>query len=131
LAFIDEVQAFARQHAHNMRNNYAAARMAGDFEQRAAALKIFFGDWGHTLLASRRLAASAWRKLSEEILWTAIRAFEEGEPEFLPRLAHLARTIDPEIVLTTLWSKLALRRLVGTHCWNWISPLLRTIRWSH
>lgn len=128
LAYIDTVQAFTRRHADNMRNSYAVSRMIGDFEQRSKALQLFFGAYAEVVPHSVRLSASARRKLAEEILWTAVRALEANEVEIVSRLARLATSNCPRIVLSTLWQKLLLRRLIGPRHWRRLAPWVDLIR---
>jgi glycosyltransferase involved in cell wall biosynthesis len=128
VALIDEVQAFTRIHHRNMRHAYAVDRMLGDYAQRFEAFRMFFAAYADKVPRSRRLSAIARRSLAEEILWAAARAFEEDEQEAVPRLAHSARSVHPQIVLSPLWGKLSLRRLVGPRCWRAVTPWIGKVR---
>jgi hypothetical protein len=111
-----------------MRKSYGINHMIGDYEQRSKAMDMFFESHSHIVPWPRPLAARARRKLAEEILWSAAHAFEESAPDVVPRLTRLARSIYPRIILTPLWGKLSLRRLVGPRCWRGMMPWAELIR---
>lgn len=127
VAFVDDVQAFTRIHGRNMRNLYAVDLMVGDYRQRSKAFEMFFAACTHLVPNARRLRRAVRRRLAEEILWAAAHAFEKGEPGSVPRLARLARSIYPQIVLEPLWAKVWLRRLIGLRGWRNFAPWLSRV----
>jgi glycosyltransferase involved in cell wall biosynthesis len=124
VGMIDAVQAFTRVHGENMRFAYLANRQIGDYRQRYEAFRLFFGSAWATGPGSEKMAALAYRRVAEEILWDAAHAFEEESDEHVETLARLAREVHPGIVRSSQWWKLALKRLVGSRAWRGLAPAI-------
>ena len=118
VANIDVTQAFVRIHDANMRRGYSINHDIGDFQQRIACFKIFFGEFLASDPESRRLLAKAERSIAHEILWRAIRLLEAGKAIESARLASSATDACPEISRDLLWLKFQLRRLVRPMAWH-------------
>ncbi len=125
---IDGIQAFTRVHGTNMRNNYIANRMIGDYRQRFEALRTFFSSAWASAPAIQNLSGVAYRNLAEEIVWDASKAFEEGAIEDMAVLRDLARTIDRDIVHGSLWWKLSIKRFLGPRAWRTLAPAIEGAR---
>ncbi len=128
---IEAVQAFTRMHGENMRNGYMANQMLGDLAQRHAAFRSFFATEGSRVVDGPALQARANRRLAEEALWEASRAFELGTKANFTCLRALAREICPAIGGSCQWRKLAAKRLVGRNTWLALEPVVRHIRQPH
>ena len=121
---IGALQAFTRLHGKNMRLTYEADNMIQDYRQRHLAFELFFSSQSSVLERAEELASCARRKLAEEILWAAARAFEQGSSrQDVGRLVHEARAIFPSISSNLLWWKVSARRVLGRHCWNVLAPI--------
>lgn len=119
------VQAFTRIHAHNMRHGYAADRMLGDYRQRVEAFRLFFAGAARHLADRAPLEALARRTLAEEILWAAIRTFEDGAPREAESMRDLALIACPGIAATPLWWKLRTREVLGRRLWGAVDGMRR------
>lgn len=128
VGIIDAVQAFTRVHGENMRFAYLANRMIGDYRQRCEAFRHFFASKWATAPGIQKMSTLAYRRLAEEILWDAARAFEEEAGEHIEPLARLAREIHPGIVRSSLWWKLSLKRRVGLKAWRGVAPAVAGVK---
>lgn len=128
VAEVEAVQAFTRIHTNNMRHGYAVNRMIGDYRQRIEAFRCFFAGAAGRLQECASLERAARMALSEEILWAAIRTFEEGARRDAATLKALARTAWPDTTATSLWWKLRARQLLGRHVWDAVQPCLEGVR---
>jgi glycosyltransferase involved in cell wall biosynthesis len=118
------VQAFTRIHAKNMHLSYKANRDIEDFRQRRIVFRTFFAADGRSLRERRALEASAWRALAEELLWAAVRAFDEAAPpDLVAQFIGEARDICPAITKTRLWWKVRTRRFIGSRLWRAMSGM--------
>ena len=125
---IDALQAYTRLHGANMRNQYLADRMLGDFTQRHAAFRCFFDTCRDRLDAGAALESLAARRLAAEVLWAAAHTFEDGSVADMRRLCALARTIHPTVRRTRQWWTLSAKLLLGQRGWRRIEPVARRLR---
>ena len=125
---IDAVQAHTRLHGANMRNQYLADRMLGDYAQRHAAFRCFFDACRDRLDEAASLESLAARRLAAEVLWAAAHTFEDGSIADLRRLRALARTIRPDVRRTRQWWTLSAKLLLGQRGWRRVEPLARRLR---
>lgn len=129
---IGALQAFTRLHGKNMRLIYEADSMIQDYRQRHLAFEMFFSSQSAALERAEELASCARRKLAEEILWAAARAFEQGSSRRnVGRLMQEAGAIFPSISSNLLWWKVLARRALGYHGWHVLASILQasTRRW--
>jgi GT2 family glycosyltransferase len=110
---VQGLQAFTRIHAKNMRHQYSADRLMGDYAQRHQALVTFFAAAVGRLAEATELRRIALRRLAEEVLWAATRALEEGNRTDTDRLAALARSIDQGVMLSRTGLGFAAKRAIG------------------
>jgi len=125
---VPAVQAFTRIHASNMRHGYKAERVLADYEQRRRAFEIFFDGQSGFLAEAKALRRLACRSLAEEVLWAAVRCYEESNDPAASRLVDLARTIDPSITRTAIWWKTAAKRILGLTVWRAVAPRIAALR---
>ena len=75
-------------------------------------------DEANRLIAElNELSRLAYRGLSEEAMWDAARAFDDGESDRVEQLAAVARRIYPGISHNLHWWALSVKRLVGPRRW--------------
>lgn len=123
---IGALQAFTRLHGKNMRLVYEADSMIQDYRQRHLAFEMFFSSQSAALERAEELASCARRKLAEEILWAAARAFEQGSSRRnVGRLMQEASAIFPSISSNLLWWKVWARRALGYHGWHVLALILQ------
>jgi glycosyltransferase involved in cell wall biosynthesis len=125
VAEVEAVQAFTRIHAHNMRHGYSTERMLGDYRQRIEAFRLFFERGADGLADVAALEALARRGLSSELLWAAIRTFEEGAPREAEAMRNLAVAAFPPVTSSSLWWRLRVRELLGRRVWGAVDGMRR------
>jgi len=128
LGILDAVQSFTRIHAHNMRHDYCADRMIGDYSQRHLAFEMFFARQAPFLSDAAELARLARRSLADEVLLAADRCFDKADEPAAAQFAKLARTIDRSIVRRPFWWKAAAKRGLGWPLCQTIAPMLTAVR---
>jgi glycosyltransferase involved in cell wall biosynthesis len=107
VGMIQAAQAYVRLHGENMRDGFG--RIA-DLRQRHAALVSGLSSERQRIPQARRFAAMACRRLAEEALTEAERAFDRGRP--YGAAISAARDIFPAIVLSQTFAKLSTKRLI-------------------
>jgi glycosyltransferase involved in cell wall biosynthesis len=128
LATIAATQCFTRLHASNMRHSYYADRMIDDYRQRQLAFELFFERQAAVLGDQAALAPRARRALAAEVLSGSGRCFDEADEAAGARLAELAKSIDPSILGTPYWWRLAAKRALGSRFCRAVGPILSSTR---
>lgn len=107
------IQAYTRLHGENMRNNYDANMFIGDYWQKYEAFKLFF-TYCYLDKSGRDLQKLAYRNLSVDAVWKASIAFEKKQISSVASLLAFSKSIHPNIIISGVWWKLAIKRLVGS-----------------
>jgi hypothetical protein len=120
-------QAFKRRHARNMQIQFVAAP-EGDVIERSQAFEGFFSGAGAQLPQVTALLKTAHQALASDLFWRAASTFEAHDDEQCRRLLQLSRQTFPEIVRTTSWRRLWIKRKIGSRLWSRISGLSNAVR---
>ena len=118
-------QAFYRIHGQNMtvdRNKVL------DLRQRQLAFDVLLETCGDRLIKPAHLHGVVHRKLSEEAIWRASRAYDRGRTDCVPVDELVAFALDcwPSIARSPVHRGLRLRQAVGS---GWM-PYLQPFIWS-
>src|SRR5262249_53176607 len=112
-------QAYYRVHQKNMRQGYAGL---GDLRERRSVYEMVLERYGETLPDPDGLSKIVHRKLGQEALWDAGRAYLGRFPEAnVDELASFAVDCWPQVSRHRLYRALQSRKRMGPH---WMSYLL-------
>ena len=118
-------QALKRQHAANMQLSFAGVR---DLQQRRAAFDVFFDRSGDRVPERDLLMALARERLAIDAVSSASHAFDRGDTAALRELLDFAAAMQPEIIRSTAWSRLAWKLRIGTRVWAAVRPIVNAVR---
>ena len=119
VGYIKTPQAVRRRHPTNMCLAYTGL---GDFEQRAAALHLFFSRYRDQI--PRRLRRRATYQLSCDAIDNASAAWEEGRMKDFQQLIDFALRNCPEATRSLHWAKLSLKRSLGVPIYGRLRSVL-------
>lgn len=122
---LNAYQAYYRLHGGNMRYQYLGE---GDLRQRKDAFEILFRERGHRLAERERLEALARRSLAEFAFWEASRAFDRGDGRACRQILAFAVEVDPAVRDSRSWSRLRLKRVLGSKLWSLLRPTVDRLR---
>jgi len=125
VAALNAVQAYKREHAHNMATTFVA--LPG-FLQQLAAIEVHLARHGAESLDVERLRRTVRRTIGERIAWRGMRALEEGQAAEGRHYLHTALDVDASLPLWQYRWRTRLKRLVGPDVW---SAARRVVRPDH
>ncbi|GGA59966.1 glycosyl transferase [Edaphobacter acidisoli] len=126
VGILDQYQAVYRLHAANMSARYYASQYLPDLQQRKAAADCFLDTCSDILPDAGHMHRRLIELLARETVGFASSAFNAGELDLSRQLSEFARELDPAVVRSGRWMKLAFKRCVGTELWNMMrSPMQR------
>jgi glycosyltransferase involved in cell wall biosynthesis len=127
---IEEYQAVYRQHGANMQCAYyeKRKRRLPDLQQREAALRYFYDNYGTRLPDAKRVLLSLLRPLSHEAIGYASEAFNNEEMELSKQILDFAVNVYPPIKRSSHWLIFSLKRRMGIKAWRSLQPFANWIR---
>jgi glycosyltransferase involved in cell wall biosynthesis len=120
-------QAFKRMHECNMQREFVEGAQA-DLEQRMAAFRFFFKEFGHCVAEADRLENQATRLIAGQAFWAASEAFDRGDLARCQKLLDYAVLLDPTLPSKAEWSRLRWKRRLGPRVWSVLRPLADCLR---
>lgn len=125
IAYIDTPQAFKRMHGMNMQERF---REIEDLKQRQRAFEFAFADARPLLTELPRYTNLAKRSLAFEAFWKASTDFDKGRLADCTEWLNIATRLDPAIVQTTEWRRLAVKQRLGVTVWGVLQPWVDWLR---
>jgi glycosyltransferase involved in cell wall biosynthesis len=120
-------QAFYRIHGNNMhKKSYVEDRIVLD--QHKEAFDLLFREYGDRFPNGADLHRKAMRGVANSCVARATRAFEDGQQRTCRELLAFAESVYPPIRQETRWSRLRVKRLMGSHAWGIVGGALRAVR---
>ena len=116
-------QAFYRVHGHNMTR---VRTPLVDLRQRRLAFDVMLETCASALPDAARLSGIVHRKLSQEALWRAARAYDRGRTGQIPVDELIAFALDcwPDAGRLPIYRTLQLRRRIGPRYMPYLQPLV-------
>jgi len=127
VAIVEAAQAYKRMHGQNMQVEFVSRRVR-DLDQQLLAFETFFEREGHRVQGASQLRNNAQRSIASQAFWAANDAFEQGTASQCDELLAFARKIDPELPNTAMWSRLMIKRRMGSRVWRTVRPLVEQLR---
>jgi glycosyltransferase involved in cell wall biosynthesis len=118
-------QAYYRIHERNMTTSFDALK---DVRQRRLAFEAVLQRYGGQLPDTARWAGLVHRKLAQEALWTAARAYEQGRAAQTPVDGLVAFAFDcwPEANRLPVYQTLRLRQRIGPDVLPYLRPFIQS-----
>jgi glycosyltransferase involved in cell wall biosynthesis len=115
-------QAVYRCHGTNMSSGYPKLL---DFQQRKAALDVFFDSSSHALAEADCLRRRLFRTLACDCVRAASGAFNDCERTLASELTRFAIDVDPGVRRSVPWLALACKRLLGVRASNRLRTVVK------
>ena len=125
VAYIDTPQAFKRMHGMNMQERF---REVEDLKQRQRAFECACADARALLADTARYAGLVRRSLALEAFWKASADFDRGRPADCDEWLNFATRLDPSIVQSAQWRRLAIKQRLGVTLWGVLQPWVNRLR---
>jgi glycosyltransferase involved in cell wall biosynthesis len=125
VAYIDTPQAFKRMHGMNMQERF---RELEDLKQRQRAFECACADARSLVPEMSRFTRLVQRSLAFEAFWKASADFDRGRPADCSEWLTTATGLDPSIVQTTEWRRLAMKQRLGVTLWGVLQPWVNRLR---
>ena len=116
-------QAYYRIHERNMTTSFDALK---DLSQRRLAFETVLERYAGQLPDAARLAGLVHRKLAQQALWTAARAYEQGRVQQTPvdELVAFAFGCWPQARSLAVYRTLRLRQRIGPRAMPYLRPFV-------
>jgi hypothetical protein len=131
-------QAYYRVHGQNMTTSRTDAV---DLQQRRLAFEAFLSQCGENLPDAAELSDIVHRKISQEALWRACRAYDRGRTSQVPTDELVAFALDcwADAERLAVYRTLQLRKKIGPQIMPYLQPFIwsavvhraRSQRWWH
>lgn len=125
VAYIDTPQALKRMHGMNMQERF---RELEDLKQRQRAFECACADARSLVADVPRFNGLVRRSLAMEAFWKASADFDRGRPADCNEWLDTAKRLDPSIVQTGEWRRLAVKQRLGSTLWGVVQPWVDWLR---
>jgi glycosyltransferase involved in cell wall biosynthesis len=125
VAYIEAPQAYKRMHGLNMQGAFVEI---DDLRQRERAFSRAFADARALVPDLPRLGRILQRALAFEAFWKGSGAFDQGRVERCTEWLAAATRLDPAIVDTAEWRRLAMKQRLGVRAWGLLHPWVDWLR---
>jgi len=127
VAVVNTYQACYRWHGGNMQLGYLRP-VLGDLPERRKAFWVLFRDQRKFLADADELEELANRRMAEEALWLAGRAFDDGQDDCVQQCLDFAADVYPPVRTWKSWKRFRLKRFMGRRVWSLLRPMVEGLR---